>query len=97
MLKLINIFPVVEIPNIDEKRKKCESMQEFVRRISIEKGRDVMERVDKQDLIVSSDTIVFINNRIIGKPNGRKDAFEMLSLLSGNTHEVITGVSLFLY
>ncbi len=94
LLKLINVFPKVEIPEIEEKRKDDESMPEFVKRIAIEKGEEVRRRNDHRNLIVSADTIVFIKNRIIGKPEGRKDAFEMLSILSGEVHEVITGVSL---
>ena len=42
--------------------------------------------------IIAADTIVVLNNRIIGKPKSRKDAFEILYDLSGKKHAVITGV-----
>ena len=46
------------------------------------------------DLVIGADTIVVINNEILGKPKDYNDAVRMLSLLQNNTHQVITGVSL---
>ena len=46
------------------------------------------------DILITSDTIVCLGDRIIGKPKDRDDAFNMLSDLSGNKHEVITAVTL---
>lgn len=47
-------------------------------------------------LIIGCDTAVISGNRMLGKPKDKADAVEMLRLLSGKTHEVITGCSLFL-
>ncbi len=44
------------------------------------------------EIIIAADTIVVLNNEIIGKPKDRPDAFNILSRLSGQTHHVITGV-----
>src|SRR5205823_13892368 len=46
------------------------------------------------DLILGADTIVVIENEILGKPRDQQDAARMLQLLSGRTHQVITGVCL---
>lgn len=46
------------------------------------------------DIIIGADTIVVYNNEIFGKPKDETDAFNMLKTLSGNTHQVITGVTL---
>ena len=46
------------------------------------------------EIIITSDTIVCLEDRIIGKPKDREDAFHMLSDLSGKMHEVITAVTL---
>jgi septum formation protein len=43
-------------------------------------------------IIIAADTIVFLNNEIIGKPKDREDAINILTKLSGNLHQVITGV-----
>jgi len=48
----------------------------------------------KEDIIITSDTIVLCDGEILGKPNDAKDAFEMLTKLSGKSHQVITGVCL---
>jgi septum formation protein len=45
-------------------------------------------------VVVTADTIVWINNRVLGKPAGRQDAIDMLETLSGNMHRVYTGVCL---
>lgn len=46
------------------------------------------------ELLITADTIVWINNTVLGKPVNREDAIRMLRILSGNTHQVITGVCL---
>lgn len=43
-------------------------------------------------LIVGADTVVVLNNKILGKPNNESEAFEMLSALSGNKHSVVTSI-----
>jgi len=45
-------------------------------------------------LVIGADTIVVFNNKILGKPKDKQDSFNMLSMLSGQTHRVITGVSI---
>lgn len=55
------------------------------------------ELVTPQDImIIGADTIVAYENQILGKPKDEEDAFRMLSMLSGNTHAVYTGVSIVL-
>ncbi|MFM7234869.1 MAG: Maf family nucleotide pyrophosphatase [Flavobacteriales bacterium] len=46
------------------------------------------------DLVITADTIVWIDNRVLNKPADRSEAIEMLRLLSGKIHEVYTGVSI---
>lgn len=62
-------------------------------------GRDLpefAEVVSANDdfLVIGADTIVAFDGRILGKPKNEADAYAMLSMLSGNTHEVYTGVTL---
>lgn len=52
------------------------------------------DEVDENTLIITADTIVWINDREIGKPKDYADAMNMLKILSGNMHEVFTGVTL---
>ncbi len=57
------------------------------------KGKHIMEEVGEDQLLITADTIVLMGEEVINKPTGPKDAFRMLRQLSGNKHEVLTGVS----
>ncbi|MEN8152684.1 MAG: Maf family protein [Acidobacteriota bacterium] len=94
LLKLINIDPVVLEPDIDENIMNTESVHEFVKRVSIEKGNNIFNSSLNNDLIISADTVVVTDNKIIGKPEDRKDAENILEDLSGIEHTVITGIAL---
>ncbi len=96
LLKLMGITPDKVIkPNVDEKLKEDEEINSFLKRITFEKAKDVKNRINfKNTLIISADTIVEINNEIIGKPSSRLDALKILKKLSGNTHLVKTGISI---
>ncbi|MEZ5047694.1 MAG: Maf family nucleotide pyrophosphatase [Chitinophagaceae bacterium] len=61
--------------------------------LSLQKALAVQE-VKKDKIILAADTIVLMQNKILGKPINQDDAYQMLSLLSNNTHQVITGVSI---
>jgi septum formation protein len=59
------------------------------------KGKAVANSVDlNKAVVIAADTIVLLNEKIYGKPVDRNDAIKILQELSGNMHEVITGVSL---
>lgn len=62
--------------------------------IARNKAFAVQEAIGSGPLIIAADTIVVLNNEIIGKPKDRADAIHILSRLAGNRHEVITGVSI---
>lgn len=61
--------------------------------ISEKKAKAFDESID-DEIVITADTIVSIDQHILGKPEGEDDAFEMISLLSGKKHDVITGVSI---
>ncbi len=50
--------------------------------------------LSKNDLLITSDTIVWLQNKALGKPKNEEEAFKMLRLLSGQKHEVITSISI---
>ena len=62
--------------------------------LASQKAAIVRKRVDSGKIILAADTIVVLDQEILGKPQDRRDAIRMLSLLSGRLHEVITGISL---
>ena len=59
-----------------------------------EKKANAFKNELKNEIIITADTVVIIGDEILNKPADEKEAFEMLSLLSGRKHEVITGVCL---
>lgn len=69
------------------------SPPEFARHYARKKARDVAE-INRDKLVIGADTIVVIDNQILGKPDGEAESRIMLNSLSGKTHTVMTGVSL---
>lgn len=67
---------------------------DFARRIARAKALCVAGASAPGNLVLGADTVVLINGKLLGKPTGRHEATRMLRLLSGHTHQVITGVCL---
>lgn len=55
-------------------------------------GAFLKEELKDNSLIITADTIVLLNNEVLGKPKNREEAIEMLQKLSGNKHTVVSGV-----
>ena len=66
---------------------------ENVMNLALQKGKDISQKYP-HDTILSADTIVVLDNKIYGKPNSKEEAKEMLSSLSGKTHQVITAYAI---
>jgi len=66
---------------------------ELVCALALAKGREVAEMAGADDIVIAADTIVWHDGRVYGKPHSREEAVAMLSALSGNTHQVYTGVA----
>jgi septum formation protein len=70
------------------------SGEEIARYVAHEKAASFKNEVSDNEIVIAADTIVWCNNKVLGKPLNREDAICILKEISGNTHEVITGVSL---
>jgi septum formation protein len=66
---------------------------DYVRELSIAKAGDIAEK-HPDSWVIGADTIVFIENQVLGKPGGRDAARAMLRRLSGQTHQVYTGYTI---
>jgi septum formation protein len=85
-------FEVI-ISHTDESYPTHLTPQEIALFIAQNKATAVQNIIPNTDaIIIAADTIVVINNNILGKPINAEDAINMLTTLSGNTHQVITGV-----
>ncbi len=57
-----------------------------------EKAAAVFNKLNEDEIIITADTIVMLDNKIYGKPKDKLDAYNMIKTLSGKTHQVITGI-----
>lgn len=90
--RLVSDFDII-ISNFDENKVDFRgSIDEYVKEIALGKAMDVRNRVSKDSIIISADTIVTLDNKILGKPKDEKEAFKMLKSLQGKNHFVYSGI-----
>lgn len=80
------------VPSKFEEKMKDVNPRELVCELAKGKAKEVCTRVDYDKIIIAADTVVYMDNRILGKPKNEDDAFNMLKNLSGGKHSVITGL-----
>ncbi len=90
ILRTLGISFSIIPPNIDEHRRKDEQPKDFVLRMSYEKAVKV-GNLFPDKWVIGADTVVVLKGKILGKPKNDRDAFNMLKVLSGKWHRVITG------
>lgn len=87
-------FEVKVLPNIDESYPDNLPATEVAGYISREKAAPYRTLIGEDDLVITADTVVIVGDEVLGKPKDAEDARRMLQLISGRTHQVITGVCL---
>lgn len=95
LLEKLGIRFKVENKEVDEiipNHLALENVPEYLAKL---KATPFVNNIDNNTLVITSDTIVCIDNQILGKPSDYDDAFKMLNQLSGKSHQVMTGVHLF--
>ena len=80
--------------DIDETVLVDEKPEEYVKRMAQEKSSEGYQRAQANQFVLGADTIVVTNNNILGKPRDKNDGMRMLNILSDNTHQVFTGVTI---
>ena len=91
LLRSAGIPFTVDVADIAEDAKAGESPLQHAERLAHEKAEVVAKR-NPGKIVLGADTIVVVDNEILGKPRDATDAARMLRQLSGRSHEVITGV-----
>lgn len=94
LMKFISSDFLIDVSNVDEVVEEGLSPTEVTTHIAYQKGCVVANR-HKDDIVISADTIVVIDDLIIGKPKDEEDAKRILKLLSGRTHYVHTAFYIF--
>ena len=79
----------------DEVLNKEKTVYEQCMDIAYQKGKVVFDSFDEDIVVISSDTIVVLDNVIYGKPIDREDAYNMLKKIQGTTHEVVSALTVF--
>jgi len=91
LLKEIGCSFTIETHDVDEIQRPGEKPYEFARRLAEEKARSV--EGDRDAIALGFDTIVIVDETVLGKPVDTKDALRMLTMLVGRRHVVCTAVA----
>lgn len=85
-------YEVRILPDVDESYPDTLQGEEISLYIAKEKADAYIPMMQPDELIITADTIVWLDGKVLGKPRDREDALQMLRTMSGRTHEVFTGV-----
>jgi len=94
LLRQLGLSFSVVVPSVDELPRRNEDSLKYVERMANDKNAEIRKRLESVDLVLSADTVVVYQSRILGKPKSKTEGLSMLRLLSERTHKVITGVTL---
>ena len=92
--ELLGLFRIpfeIRVADIDEAMDPQKAPYDEVARVSRLKALAVKR--EETDTVIAADTIVVCNRRVLGKPHSKEEAVQMLTLLSGREHQVMTGVT----
>lgn len=93
LLKKLDINFSAVSPNYDEKIDTDEFSEQLIENIAQQKALSILNFVSP-GIVISADTVVVCENKILGKPKNEADAVHMLQFLSGKTHKVVTSVNI---
>ncbi|MDR0976909.1 MAG: Maf-like protein [Prevotellaceae bacterium] len=87
-------YEVRTLPDVDETYPDTLQGADIPLYIAREKADAYTSQMSEEDLVITADTIVWLDGHVLGKPHDDEEARQMLRALSGRTHEVFTGVCL---
>jgi septum formation protein len=93
-LKELDVDFEIQLKDIEEIYPEHLQAEEITNFLAKLKASAFAADLEENDILITSDTIVWLNNKALGKPKDYDDAFEMLTEMSGTTHKVITSVCL---
>lgn len=93
LLSLITKDFDIVVSDADENVDETLTSAEKVKSIAKQKANIVASGIDEDCVVIGSDTIVVVDETILGKPHDHDDAVRMLRMISGRSHKVMTGVS----
>lgn len=95
LLALLDVdYQIIELRKVDEIFPEDLSSQDVAPYLSSLKADAYADLPKSDEIVLTADTVVICDGTILGKPADEKTAIEMLTMLSGKTHRVVTGVTL---
>jgi septum formation protein len=92
--RIIDKFEII-VSDFDEHSINFDSdCSTYVMKLSEGKASTVCDKIKGEAIVIGCDTIVYFNGKILGKPKDKEEAFSMLKLLSGNIHQVYSGITI---
>lgn len=95
LLKELGLEFTVILKDYDETYPTGISGEAIARHIAHKKAQLFKDEIKPFEIVITADTIVWCNNKVLGKPSDEEEARQILREISGCTHEVITGVSIY--
>lgn len=92
LLAMMGLDFEIQVSQTEEKLEENLSLEEQSQKLALEKAQAVFKQTTGDRLVIGSDTIVVKDNRIYGKPNSKEDAIQMIQILQGTDHEVMTSL-----
>jgi len=92
LLRQIGVDFTIDPADVDERVLPNETPEGYALRVALDKARVAAARAGA-GIVIAADTIVVLENEILGKPADARDAERMLTMLSGKVHRVITGLA----
>ncbi len=90
--RIVDEFDII-VSDFDESKVLFkDNIDDYVINLAKGKSLSVKESLKEDSIIIAGDTIVVLENKILGKPSNENDAYNMLKLLSGKTHRVYSGI-----
>lgn len=93
LLRQIGLSFSIQISNINEGNIEASTPQELVQKLAFKKAFNIAKKIN-QGIVIGADTIVVQNEKLLGKPQNKIEAYNMLKSLSGRYHQVMTGIAL---
>lgn len=92
LMKMAGFEFEVKSKNVEENHPAGMNAEDIPAHLAGKKAKAFIDEISENEIVIGADTIVLLNGKIYEKPVDREDAIQMLSALSGQMHEVITGV-----
>ncbi|GKU23385.1 Maf-like protein [Clostridium folliculivorans] len=91
--RLVKEYEVIPSSFDEDSVKFAGDVGNYVKELSLGKAEYIRNDIKKPSIIIAADTVVSLEDKVLGKPKDKGDAFKMLQSLSGKTHQVYSGIT----